>query len=113
SSVAYSVAPAASTIVNNTAQTTTSYTANLDMENQSVITFVITGKLNAYPPGGTLSVDATIMRPADVTDPDATNPDDLPPTDPMEECNSGTLGCNNFLMHSDVSVGRVNISIGG
>jgi len=99
--------------VNNVAQTSTSYTADLDMKNQAVITFNVTGKLNTYPAGGTLAVDASIMRPVDVTDPNATNPDDAPPTDPLEECGFGGVNCNNIKSHSTVSIGTVNISIAG
>jgi len=81
------------------------------MENQAVITFTVTGKATAYPAGGVLSVNASIMRPADVTDPDATNDNNAPPVDPLEECNSGVVGCNNLLANSQVNISTRNINI--
>jgi len=73
------------------------YTASIDLANGAIRTFTITGKIAKYTTGS-LMVTASILRPADVTDPDATNPDAAPPTDPVNECNaqpSGT-GCNNI-----------------
>jgi len=74
------------------------YDADIDMANGSVRTFTITGKI-AQSATGSLDVSASILRPADVTDPDATDPmDDAPPTDPVAECNSlpSGAGCNNI-----------------
>jgi gliding motility-associated-like protein/uncharacterized repeat protein (TIGR01451 family) len=74
------------------------YNADIDMANGSVRLFTILGKI-AQSATGTLNVSASIMRPADVTDPDATNPtDDAPPIDPVAECNSQPSGpsCNNI-----------------
>jgi gliding motility-associated-like protein/uncharacterized repeat protein (TIGR01451 family) len=76
---------------------TNTYSANVAMANGAVRTFTITGKV-ALTANGNLTATASILRPADVTDPDATNPDASPPTDPLAECNSlpsGT-GCNNI-----------------
>jgi len=76
----------------------TAYNATIDMAGGSVRTFTIIGKI-AQSATGSLVVSASILRPADVTDPDATNPaDNAPPTDPVAECDappSGS-GCNNI-----------------
>ena len=74
------------------------YNATLSMTSGGVYTFTITGVVSTVPTGGNLTVSASMLRPADYTDPDATNPDAAPPTDPATECNaapSGT-GCNNI-----------------
>jgi len=74
------------------------YTAILDIPNGAVRTFNITGKVAKAPTSGKIPVAAAIRRPADVTDPDATNPDSAPPTDPFNECDSAPsgVGCNNI-----------------
>lgn len=73
------------------------YSANIDMANGAVRTFVITGNV-AITASGNLAATASILRPADVTDPDATNPDADPPADALAECNSlpSGAGCNNI-----------------
>ncbi|TCC87866.1 T9SS type B sorting domain-containing protein [Pedobacter hiemivivus] len=75
-----------------------SYDAVLNMNNAAVMTFTISGTVPAVPPAGFLAFKASILRPADVTDPDATNPDIAVPTDPDAECNSAPsgVGCNNI-----------------
>ena len=85
-----------SSIANETTSTSV-YNADIDMTGGAVRTFIITGKI-AQTASGNLAVSASIMRPADVTDPDATNPDAAPPTDPADECNSlpSGAGCNNI-----------------
>ncbi|RFM31359.1 Ig-like domain-containing protein, partial [Chitinophaga silvisoli] len=74
------------------------YNATLAMPNAAVVTFTVTGTIASYPTGGSLNVTSSIMRPADVTDPDATNPDAAPPTDPQVECDAAPsgVGCNNI-----------------
>jgi len=74
------------------------YDAGLSLANGAVRAFTITGTV-AQSANTSLSVSASIMRPADVTDPDATNPDAAPPTDPVNECNSAPsgTGCNNII----------------
>jgi len=75
-----------------------SYNTDIDMISGSSRTFAITGKI-AQSATGSINVSASILRPPDVTDPDATNPvDDAPPTDPVVECNSlpSGAGCNNI-----------------
>jgi len=73
------------------------YDADVDLANGSVRTFTITGII-AQTATGSLNVSASVLRPADVTDPDATNPDAAPPVDPLAECNSlpSGAGCNNI-----------------
>jgi gliding motility-associated-like protein/uncharacterized repeat protein (TIGR01451 family) len=83
-----------------TAETTAPnlYKAMLNMTNGAVRTFVLTGTVTTAPANGLLITTSGILRPADVTDPDATNPDPAVPTDPQAECDSppsGT-GCNNI-----------------
>jgi gliding motility-associated-like protein/uncharacterized repeat protein (TIGR01451 family) len=83
------------------------YNARLNMPNGCVINFTITGKVGATLAGGNINVIASIMRPNDVTDPDATNPNAaVPPTDPHVECLNGgtTEECNNIRRHTAVAV---------
>ena len=77
------------------------YNANINIANGAVVTFDITG-IVALTSNGKINTSASILRPADVTDPDATNPDALPPTDPVSECNSlpSGIGCNNIVTDS-------------
>ncbi|WP_168199430.1 Calx-beta domain-containing protein [Pedobacter aquae] len=96
--------------ITGSATTSGQYSATLDMSNAAVIAFTINGALNNYP-GGTLSTSASILRPIDVTDPDATNEDALPPTDPLIECNAGTAGCNNIKEDASVSINVRTISV--
>ncbi|MBE9601996.1 DUF11 domain-containing protein, partial [Pedobacter sp. MC2016-24] len=74
------------------------YNSKLDLANGCTVTYsIVVVPVSASP--GTITVDATILRPNDVTDPDATNPDpNIPPTDPYYECANNGLGvaCNNI-----------------
>jgi gliding motility-associated-like protein len=79
-----------------------SYKADIAMDSGSVTTFTISG-LIAISATGSLDVSASILRPADVTDPDATNPADTgTPTDPTIECDAAPSGpgCNNIKTNS-------------
>lgn len=79
------------------------FTAELNLPDDCTVTYTFTGTLVGA--GGQVA-EATIMRPADVTDPDATNPvtEGGAPTNPHFECynNDPTLGddgailCNNI-----------------
>ncbi len=85
------------------------YNALLDLPNGCIVTFHIKGTPDASLAGGpNMNMEASIMRPNDVTDPDATNPDPAtPPTDPHVECaNGGPLPgtCNNIRKDNAVSV---------
>jgi gliding motility-associated-like protein/uncharacterized repeat protein (TIGR01451 family) len=78
------------------------YSATVNMNNGAVISYVISGTVSAVPAGGNLATKSSILRPPDVTDPDATNATSTTPTDPDVECNgapSGT-GCNNIFTSS-------------
>ena len=92
-----SVSTTGTTAISAVALTATTYDANIAMVNGSVHTFTINGII-AKAATGSLALLASIMRPADVTDPDATNADPAPPTDPLTECNSppSGIGCNNI-----------------
>ncbi|BFM44799.1 hypothetical protein CFS9_34400 [Flavobacterium sp. CFS9] len=73
--------------------------ATVDLPKDATITFIIIGKILA-PAGTNVNVKATIMRPEDLTDPDATADTHVgtPPVDPDVECD-GTpsgVGCNNI-----------------
>lgn len=96
--------------ITGTATTPGQYAATLDMSNTAVIAFTINGTLNNYP-GGTLNTSASILRPIDVTDPDATNEDALPPTNPLIECDAGTVGCNNIKENASVSINVRTVSV--
>lgn len=75
----------------------TGYKTAISLSTGASRTFVVTGKI-AQSATPVILTTASILRPMDVTDPDATNPDAAPPTDPEDECNSqpsGT-GCNNM-----------------
>lgn len=94
-----SAATTGTSSVSGGATTATGYTANVNINNGATVTFTITGTLSAVPSGGSLTTRASIMRPADVTDPDATNPDAAAPTDPQNECDAAPsgVGCNNVI----------------
>jgi|26BtaG_2_1085354.scaffolds.fasta_scaffold00030_51 uncharacterized repeat protein (TIGR01451 family) len=78
---------------------TRTYSSLLDLPDGCVIYYTITLDVGTTIIPGQHDFTATIMRPNDVTDPDATNPDPaIPPTDPFYECdNNGILeDCNNI-----------------
>jgi len=81
---------------------TGNYIADLNMTNGSEIVFTITGTVGSSLAGLPLNVEASIIRPADVTDIDATNPGTTPPTDPHLECLNGTAveNCNNIAYNN-------------
>lgn len=86
----------------------------LDLPKDCEVTYQITVKLTATLNAGNQEAIATIMRPNDYTDPDATNTDPaVPPTDPFYECaNNGLEGdCNNILYNTNVMLNKVEISI--
>lgn len=79
---------------------TRTYNSTLDLPDGCVIYYTIKMDVNdASIAIGQQDFTATIMRPNDVTDPDATNSDiTVPPTDPFYECANNGLGgvCNNI-----------------
>lgn len=88
-------------------------TISVDMPNQSGGTFHIPCSVTGGVPDDTVNVWATIMRPTDISDPDATNPSiTIPfPTDAFEEANgihahSSTLPL--FTNPSSISLASTN-----
>ena len=99
SSVTYVNSQGTVVVVSGTIDPVTgNYSANLNMTNGGQVVFTINGTVGAAAGGQALTVEASIIRPADVTDPDATNPGTNPPTDPHLECLNGTAveNCNNI-----------------
>ncbi len=94
---ATSVATSGTSTLTSGVVSTNAYDAVLNMNNGAMRTFTINGTVSALPSGGVLNTTASMLRAADFTDPDATNPDAAPPTDPTAECNSAPsgTGCNN------------------
>ncbi|MGL4584762.1 MAG: DUF7507 domain-containing protein, partial [Flavobacterium sp.] len=84
---------------------TRTFRSELQIPNGGTVTYKVTGVLNGMT--GSMIAESTIMRPADVSDPDATNGDaNVKPTNPHFECynndsgnlpgGSGSIGCNNI-----------------
>ncbi|WP_182921537.1 DUF11 domain-containing protein [Pedobacter planticolens] len=77
-----------------------SYTASLDLPNQGTIDIVITATFTGSYTQVFSNTKASILRPADLTDPDATGNNALGPVNADEEClNGATSGvglCNNI-----------------
>nr|WP_242695823.1 Calx-beta domain-containing protein [Pedobacter sp. SYSU D00873] len=89
----------------NTA-TATQFATMVDLENLAEMTLHIKGK--ATVAGAMGLITAIILRPADVTDPDATNPDDAIPVNAAAECSAG---CNNIKTASSINITTVGINI--
>eukprot|EP01133_Synstelium_polycarpum_P018569 gene18569-22219_t len=82
------------------------YNSVLNLTNGCKGTYTIVTKAVSVP-SGKITVEATIMRPNDVNDPDATNPDpNVVPTDPHLECKNGTAteSCNNIKYNNVVTL---------
>lgn len=82
---------------------TRTYSSKLDLPDGCQAYYMITLDIGTGITVGQQDFTATIMRPNDVTDPDATNPDPLvPPTDPFYECDNNGLAvsCNNIKTSS-------------
>ena len=78
---------------------TRTYSSTLALPDGCEVIYSINLEVNAIITVGQHEFTATIMRPDDVTDPDATNPDpNVPPTDPFYECDNNGLPeyCNNI-----------------
>ena len=84
---------------------TRTFRSELQIPNGCTVEYKITGVLNGMT--GSMIAESTIMRPADVSDPDATNGEpNVKPTNPHYECynndsgnlpgGSGSIGCNNI-----------------
>jgi len=84
---------------------TRTYSSALNLPNGCEITYKFTVTVTASATPGNLTVKAGILRPNDVTDPDATNPNPaVPPTNAEYECANNGLGgnCNNLLNNANV-----------
>ena len=84
---------------------TRTYSSLLNLPDQCEVTytFTVTAQTGTIP--GNQVFEAAILRPNDVTDPDATNPDPLvKPIDAHFECQNNGLGgvCNNILSNTAV-----------
>ncbi|WP_060875662.1 DUF11 domain-containing protein [Myroides odoratus] len=81
-----------------------SYTSQLDLPVACEVIYTI--QLKAINPVvGPVKVEATILRPDDIYDPDATNPNPaIPPTDAHYECENNGLStpCNNIKKNQEV-----------
>ncbi|SMC36903.1 hypothetical protein SAMN04488524_0001, partial [Pedobacter africanus] len=84
--------------VSNAAVSGSTYQSKVAMNNQTVIEFTVTGTVVVPLLNQPFEVEASILRPPDVTDPDATNPISAIPVDPHQECLNGSTieGCNNI-----------------
>lgn len=93
----HSAASAGASSVSSDSLSATGYKTNISLANGVSRTFTITGNI-AKTAKPVILTTASILRPADVTDPDATNPDAAAPTDPLSECNGlpSGVGCNNI-----------------
>ena len=82
---------------------TRTYNSTLDLPYGCEVEYTVSLLVNSNIAVDDHEFIATIMRPNDVTDPDATNPDpNIPPTDPFYECENNGLGgvCNNIKSNS-------------
>ncbi|MGO4709836.1 hypothetical protein AB4Y90_12110 [Chryseobacterium sp. 2TAF14] len=78
--------------------TTRTYSSTLDLPNGCEIGYTIILNVTNTVLTGNQTFAAGILRPNDVTDPDATNPNPvIPPTDAQAECTNNGIGgnCNN------------------
>ncbi|MCZ4222600.1 Calx-beta domain-containing protein [Pedobacter rhodius] len=85
----------------------TVFSSKLDMSSGSTATYTIVGTVGTALAGKNIAVEASMLRPADTTDPDATDPATSgTPTDPHQECKNGTANenCNNIAYNSGVAV---------
>jgi len=96
-----------------------SFSSNVNLSSGGKITYTITGNAgSSFTNGSLINATATIMRPADVTDVDATSTStNGPPTDPQLECDASPsgVGCNNIktsvkttvIKCADLSINKV------
>ncbi|RWW91662.1 DUF11 domain-containing protein, partial [Flavobacterium cerinum] len=112
--VSYVTSTGTVVVVNGTIDPVTGdYTAHLDMTNGAEIVFTITGTIGSSLGGSPMVMEASIMRPNDVTDPDATNPALTPPTNPHTECLNGTAveNCNNIKYNTITPSAQANLTV--
>ncbi|SDF78077.1 hypothetical protein SAMN05421827_101523 [Pedobacter terrae] len=86
--------------VNNGITTAQGYTALLDLPNQAVIDFIVVATFTGSYDQTFSNTKASILRPADLTDPDATGNNASGPVNADEECLNGASSgiglCNNI-----------------
>ncbi|EDM33895.1 CHU large protein; glucose/sorbosone dehydrogenase-related, partial [Pedobacter sp. BAL39] len=84
---------------NNESLVAGAFRSSLDFPAGAEMEYTFTGTIASVVPATGIHLEASIMRPNDVTDPDASNHVfDQEPTDPHEECANGTAteACNNI-----------------
>ncbi|SHG47276.1 hypothetical protein SAMN04488522_105606, partial [Pedobacter caeni] len=88
------------------------YSSTLNLKNNCEISYTITGIIGTGMSAPPFRVEANIMRPADVTDPDATNTEFAQkPLTAATECAAvaSVVGCNN-IMYNDVVAREVCVN---
>ena len=94
-------------------EATRKYTSQLDLQNQCEGVYTIKIKV-VNPEVGPVTVEAAILRPADIMDPDASNQDEnVAPTDPHYECENNGLGipCNNIKENTAVIYTEISFKL--
>ena len=89
------------------------FSSKLNLENKCEATYSITLKAIDLMSGPVI-VEAAILRPNDVTDPDATNPEEgVLPTDPHYECenNGSEVPCNNIRENAKVVYSEASFEV--
>ncbi len=101
------------------------FSATVNLPNGTTATYVISGTISSLPSSGHLINEAGIQRPADVTDPNLTNPSSgTPPVASLQgvidECNAFSAGsgngssptCNNLKVNSvTVTPGSADLQV--
>ncbi|MDQ7947388.1 MAG: hypothetical protein REI78_00905 [Pedobacter sp.] len=92
--------PSAGVVLSNGVNTAQGYTATVDLPNQGTIDLIVVATFTGAYTQLFSDVKASIMRPADLSDPDATGNNASGPVDPDQEClngaSSGVGLCNNI-----------------
>jgi len=93
-----------------------SFESVVDLKNGCVLSYVITGIADAVLKGQFIPVTASILRPNDVTDPDASNKVfEERPTDVNYECQNGVANgpknCNNIFSNAAVYVENPSVTL--
>ncbi|MFT4222589.1 Ig-like domain-containing protein [Dysgonomonas sp.] len=100
--------------------TTNKYSSSLNLPDGCEVTYTFNTIVGTATTAGNNNAVATILRPYDVTDPDATNRSDasdpatyVPPTDPYYECaNNGlSVACNNILTNTVSLIRKSDLQI--
>lgn len=73
------------------------FEAEVNIPSGDTVTYNLSAEIVNLPNNDMLMNTAYVLRPADSTDPDATNPDNTPPLDPQAECDAAGVSdsCNN------------------